>query len=673
MHYRKSTLLLASAAMFAGTNAGAAASPADLFAGPPPQAFAATVGDLAPATPIRLVLALPLRDEAGAEAFARDVSTPASGQYGGYLTPAQFAARFGALPEHEQAAIAWARAHGLSIDQRSRSRTTVTVSGPLATIETLFATRLAAYRAPDGQPGFAPLVAPSLPDALAGHVVGVIGLASARHDATLVRRAAPGEVRTQNATGVGGGYSPADFRTAYVVPPQPTSQAPQTVAVFEQGGFAMADLTQFAQHYGLPTPPVTVRNVNGFDGRITNANVELEAVLDIDTVLGINPAVSQILVYEDGADPFPVALLDSLTAMADDDTAKTISISYGDFERNMGQAAQKAEHTALLQFAAQGQTVYASAGDNGPYDVTKKATFVVVLDPASQPGVTGVGGTTLFTGPRAAYEIETTWNLLASGFGATGGGFSATWALPAYQASAGGPDSLEFFNGGSNTNRNVPDVAADASPATGASVYSKMNGGWVVVGGTSLAAPLWAGFSSILNATREGVGLPGIGAFNPMLYTLGSTGFGIHDIVNGTNGDNNAGVAFQGYVAGIGADDVSGNGSFQGSTYLNNLIVQILDGKGDPPLPPPQVSDLAASPAETSATFSWTKVAHATGYLVAVYRPSTPDVITYAATTTPGATVSALAAGTPYNAYVYALNRGGPSESPIVTFTTLKN
>jgi hypothetical protein len=182
-------------------------------------------------------------------------------------------------------------------------------------------------------------------------------------------------------------------------------------------------------------------------------------------------------------------------------------------------------------------------------------------DPASQPLVTSVGGTTLFTGPKEVYSTEEVWNLLGSHDSATGGGVSSYWALPSYQlvgitltginpptsnAPLPTPPPIAWIpplnpvaigNGGSSTNRNVPDVSAVGDPTTGVAIYSALNGGWVQVGGTSLSAPIWAGYLTILDAARQTLGYGGIGFFNPALYLSGYNHFDMFDITDGTNGN----------------------------------------------------------------------------------------------------------------------------------------
>ena len=189
--------------------------------------------------------------------------------------------------------------------------------------------------------------------------------------------------------------------------------------MFEQGGFDPNDVQQYLATNKLPSVPVKARNVNGYGGGVNDPGVELEAVLDIDMVIGINPAVKEVLVYEDGDDPFGVALIDALTDVAGDNLAQTLSISYGTDEAIQGNAQIAAENQVLVQLAAQGQTVLVSSGDNGAYG--RSGNGLNASDPGAQPFVTSVGGTTLFTGPNESYIVEEVWNLLLSSLGATGG------------------------------------------------------------------------------------------------------------------------------------------------------------------------------------------------------------------------------------------------------------
>lgn len=647
-----------------GVGAPVATCAASVFNSPPAASLGERVGEVQADTPLRLILALPLRDPIGAEIFVRRVSDPHSLFYGKYLTPTEYGKRFGASLSDYNALSAWATSNGLAVGQRTDARTTLSLSGAAATVEMLFNTKLATYRTPSGQMGFAPLTAPILPASLAGRVVGVIGLASATRTAPLLHLANPNVPRPLGAggTGVGGGYSPVDLRAAYDIPVQLNPAVTETVAVFEQGGFYKSDIARFERHYHISPVPVLVPNVNGYKGAVNNPSVEAESVLDIDMLIGTNPAIKRIIDYEEGDDPFTVALLDSLAAMAQDDTAQTISISYGDNEVNQGNAALSAENVVLMQLAAQGQTVFVSSGDGGAYG--RYSQSLNVEDPGSQPYVTSVGGTALFTLPKGGYYAETAWNLLGQGAGATGGGVSGYWPIPSYQLNPSGA-FVGLPNGGSPTMRNVPDVAAVGSPATGVAVYSEINGGWLQIGGTSLSTPVWAGMSTVLNNARKAAGLPNIGFYNPLAYYLGLNSYGYNDVIEGDNGDiSDYGIA--GFNAGRGFDNVSGWGSLDNNIYAFNLLVTQF-GTGQPPGVPHGVT---ATPTSGSVKLTWTPSTNTNGYLIQVVPQANYFVHFNAVTTGNSVVVPGLAADTLYSASVLSLNLNGAAGGNSVLFTT---
>src|SRR5205823_2297544 len=150
--------------------------------------------------------------------------------------------------------------------------------------------------------------------------------------------------------------------------------------------------------------------------------------------------------------------------------------------------------------------------------------------PASDPNVSGVGGTTLSTDANGNYQSETAWS-------GSGGGVSTSFNTPSWQA-------------GSNGKRTVPDVASDADPNTGYAIFTAC--GWQVFGGTSCAAPMWAGFTALFDAKSGNK----LGNADPALYQAGNGGTGFHDVTSGSNG---------GFNAGTGYDEVTGLGSYDGA------------------------------------------------------------------------------------------------------------
>jgi subtilase family serine protease len=308
-----------------------------------------------------------------------------------------------------------------------------------------------------------------------------------------------------------------------------------------------------------------------------------------------------------------------MTKVADEKKAQIMSISYGDDEANQGSAAMEAENGVLAQLTGDGVTVVASSGDDGAYGRGPNGPYNVA-DPSSQPFVTAVGGTTLFTDGNSNYLGEQVWNQLPSHAGATGGGISSYWPIPFYQTSE--PVSgYVISNGGSSTYRNVPDVAAVGDLFTGVSIYSKNAGGWITVGGTSVSAPIWAGYLSILNAGFHYLGLKDVGYFNTLLYAVGApfnggTGFAanqLFDIIEGTNGLPPA-LSFgnPGFSAGFGYDNCTGNGSLWGANFFPQLVgtyVSPLNGPGG-------ISNLNVVAKATSAVATWDAVSGAAGYIV---------------------------------------------------------
>jgi kumamolisin len=499
------------------------------------------------ATPMAIILSLPMKDRAGAEAYGAAVSDPTNALYGHYLTPAEFGARFGGDAATYEYLRTWATANGLKPGDRTDARLNLSIRGTARQFGALFHTSFASFLTAHNGDGYIALSPPRMPDALNGRVIGVVGLSSGAHYAPLARVLAGPRRTADVGTGFdNSGYSPSDFRTAYDVPAQKSAAQTEVVGIFEQAGYKSGEVTYFENAYKLPDTPIVQV---GVDGSSTHPNVlvDLEVALDIETVIGQNPDISQIIVYSSTDSDFSTALIEAFNTMGQANVAKVINISYGTDESIQGASAVQAEGAALVQLQTQGQSVFVSSGDDGAAGRT--GSGLNAPDPGSQPLVTGVGGTTLNTvSAGGAWASETAWS-------GSGGGVSDVWAIPTYQIING--KSVAVKNGGSSTMRNVPDVAADADPNTGASVFCHSGyGGWVMVGGTSLAAPLWTAWASIINADRVAAGLPRVGFLNPLLYPNGGKEglIGLHDITSGSNGS-------PGYNAGSGYDNVTGFGS----------------------------------------------------------------------------------------------------------------
>jgi subtilase family serine protease len=191
--------------------------------------------------PISVILALPLSDPQGAAEFVRHVSKPGDPLFHQYLTPEEFAARFGANSDDYAALKQWATNNGLSVVHESLARTCLTVRGSAAQLQTLFKTQLNNYRSADGKEFYSASFRPTVPDEIASRVSGVIGLTNGAHYASLAKpykvlgedAALPTTAPDSGGTGPGGSYSPADLRTCYQIPAY-GDLVPQSVAVLNK-------------------------------------------------------------------------------------------------------------------------------------------------------------------------------------------------------------------------------------------------------------------------------------------------------------------------------------------------------------------------------------------------------------------------------------------------------
>ncbi len=425
----------------------------------------------------------------------------------------------------------------VAVDLAARS---IRLRGRVATMNTAFGVALGTFETRDltyrGRTGSV-----HIPVELADVVVAVLGLDS-RPQAEPHFRYAPGfgPVRgpdLQTVPAVLNSMTAQQVAAAYNFPTGADGTG-QTVAIIELGGgYRREDLDAYFTDAGLPLPIVETVEVDG----ATNSpgeDADAEVMLDIEVVGSVAPG-ARIAVYfgPNTTDGF----YDAIAAAVHDPvrTPSVISISWGQAEPGWTAAALDAYEALFADAAALGISVYAAAGDNGATDAWTDGSFQVDF-PSSAPSVLGCGGT------RLGSDSEVVWNELASRQGATGGGYSAHFGVPAYQA--GLP---EFTGPTAATGRGVPDVAGNADPLTGYRV--RVNGEDVVIGGTSAVSPLWAGLTLLLNE----LGSARLGAPHAAWY-LRPVGF--RDVVTGGNG---------GYEAGVGWDPCTGLGSPDGAALAS--------------------------------------------------------------------------------------------------------
>jgi kumamolisin len=331
------------------------------------------------------------------------------------------------------------------------------------------------------------------------------------------------------------------------------------VALYELSSAAYSDAAVYASKFGLNSPTLIQKAVDGGAGDIA----PLEVMLDISMVMAVsNPTSIYIYTGNDSG----TAPLDTYTQIADDNLVGQVSSSwYTGCEGDVGASTMDAESAVFKQMAAQGIAVFIAAGDNGAYNAGSvncvSGSEPQVLDPGSQPYVTSAGGTTLTTSSNQAYVSETVWNELSIGDGATGGGVSAYWSIPSYQIGME-PDDTQF----STTMRNLPDMSLNADPETGYYIYCSTcsdPSGWQTVGGTSAVAPQLAAFWSLVSeGLRERAGFA-----NPALYAVAGVGSRYSADFHAVSTGNNAYYdAFGGY------NNATGWGSYDGASLYAALL-----------------------------------------------------------------------------------------------------
>ena len=602
--------------------ASASASPTgEIRVGAVPElsAGARALGALAGPTHVRVAVTLQPRDPASLAAYATAVATPGSDVYRDYLSVGQFARRFGPTTEQIEAVQSALRSRGLDPGRVSDNGLAIGVSATAAQLAHAFSLSFERYALPSGRTAFASTAAPSLRAKVAGFVQGVVGLSTlaVAQPVELARARSHAPPRVSAPDVVTGGPQPcatavddAPGDDAYTADQIASAYrfsslygdgdegAGQTVALYELEGNFPSDITAYQSCYGTSTKVIYEKAIDGGPSRPIARNGDgMETELDIENVIGLAPEAS-ILVYR--GPNSDTGAYDTYNAIIGQDAAKVISTSWGECESEEGSSDAQAESILFEEAATQGQTIVAAAGDQGAEDCGTDS--LAVDDPASQPFVTGVGGTSLTAlGPPPS---ETVWN---DAGGAGGGGISTLWPMPSYQS--GAPSSLDVINAessglpcgaASGDCRQVPDVSADGDPDTGYLIYWDGDGeatdasAWQGIGGTSGAAPLWAALIALSNASITCSGSL-IGFLNPNLYTIAGSAYAgtFSDITSGNNDFTGAG----GFAADLGYDMASGLGTPNGST-LAGALCDAATGVPYPLTPtPPSTPALPSTPA----------------------------------------------------------------------------
>lgn len=536
---------------------------------------------LSPDTTLAVEVALQPRDPAALASYAQAVSTPGSPLYRHHISPSEFAADFGPTPGAIRTVDQALVGAGLHPGAASANHLSIPVRATAGQLSQAFDTSFDQYALPSGRVAYANTSAPQVEASAAAFVQGVVGLDDL--DVATPSRSHPlsGKARSvsrpQVVTGGPqpcsaavddassyGGYTADQIASAYGFSNLYGGNdlgAGQTVALVEFEPDLTSDIAAFQACYDTDTSVQYVK----VDGGAGSGAGSGEAALDIEDVLGLAPQ-AKILVYQ--APNNDAGSYDLYNAIVSQDQAQVISTSWGLCEQYEGSAATS-ENTLFEEAAVQGQTVVAAAGDDGTEDCSGSDASndsLSVDDPASQPYVTGVGGTTLSAlGPP---PTESVWNDGVFG-GAGGGGISADWTMPYYQEDAASSVGvIDAYSSAAPCGapsgsycREVPDVSADADEDTGIAFYYSRS--WTVFGGTSVAAPIWAALIALTNASSSCAGTT-VGFANPLLYRLAGTDpDSFHDITTGNN--DIAGTSPVLYPALKGYDMASGLGTPDGA------------------------------------------------------------------------------------------------------------
>lgn len=558
--------MMMAAALLSGLAAGRAAPLAapmtrQALALPAAARSAPRLGALAPADKVQICFSLPLRDQAGLDSLIMRLNDPLDPEYKRFLTPAQFAARFGPTAADYDAVAAYAKSQGLTVTQTFTARTLLSAEGTAAQVSQAFGVGLNRFARPNGSAFYAADSGPLLPTALSAKGIGIVGLDNFAQ-MTPQHREVPvpiplmqtrGYTDSYPGSGPNGGISPGDI-TNYTGNGDfgvgSYQGQGQSMALYEFDGYNVADIQKYAtEFHKIHTGLVTI-SIDGASYPPSGSAGQGEVTLDIDMALIFAPLLQTIYVYE--APNSSTGKLDMDARIANDNAASTVSISWGGNEYYVSSYVYNAENALFAQMAAQGQSVFAAAGDTGAFEDLgghTKGPHLAVLDPASQPWVTGVGGT----------QINSHWNFFTgwhfddeAAWGNGGGGISSIWSLPAYQSGLAGIADGQV----SLTRRNVPDVSANAG--TPYAVYK--DGGWKLYTGTSAAAPLWAGYIARINSYAAANGQPVAGNINALLYPNNSGSF----LFDPTSGDNGHFYTYSGY------DNATGLGVMRGGFIFSS-------------------------------------------------------------------------------------------------------
>ena len=511
---------------------------------PQPVRTAATqaVGQLPASQIMTLDVVLTLSDPAGLSSFLNEVNNPGSPVYRQFVSVPEFTERFGPTQSDYDTVVGFARASGFTVVGGTRDGMDVQIQGPVSAVEAAFHLTLRTYQDPtENRVFYAPDQEPTenLPFNL-WHVSGLDNysipkpLYVKKSDYAKAHGLKPEDVVSHATTGSGpsASFLGSDMRAAYYGGTALTG-AGQNLGLFEYEGTDLADLTTYFKNVGQTNNvPVTLLSTDGTSTSCVYRSGcdDTEQTLDMTQAIGMAPGLASLVVYVGSTD---TAIISAMTTHSPLPT--TIGCSWG-----WTPADASTLDPYFEKMSAQGQNFFAASGDSSTWSSSNEAW------PADDANVVSVGGTDLTTASAAGpWKSETAWT-------DSGGGISPDGiAIPSWQKLSG---VINSSNHGSTTLRNGPDVSANAN----FSFYVCADQTTCTAneyGGTSFAAPMWAGYIALVNQQLVANGDATIGFINPTIYAQNVTSSydtDFHDITSGTSGS---------YSAVTGYDLVTGWGS----------------------------------------------------------------------------------------------------------------
>jgi subtilase family serine protease len=511
------------------------------------------VGHMEATESMRLTMILQLRDRTGLENFVKELYTPGSPSYRHFLTVEQFTETYGPTREDYETVKQWARDNGFTIAGTSRNRMNLVVEGSAASVEQALHVTMNYYQhdseprtffAPDREP------TPDLPFQL-WHVNGLDNY-STPHTALRKLPAGAPRVGSNATTGScpGESFCGSDMRAAYYEGTALNGSG-QSLGLLEYIGTDLTDLDTYFTNAGQTNNvPITLLSVDTQSTSCTDNSAggfcdDTEQTIDMTQSIGMAPGLSSLVMYigtggKSGQTVDDAGVFNAM-ATADPLNAQLSSSWY------WNPADPTTDDPYFLEFQAQGQNLFDAAGDDGKYGSS--------IWPADDQYLTAVGGTDLTTtGPGGDWASETAWS-------DGGGGISPNKIpIPGWQVAT----AAQCIDACSLVYRNVPDVSANAN----FSFYvcaDQEKCSENEYGGTSFAAPMWAGYLALTNEQALENGDSVLGFINPSIYTIGlgpNYDSDFHDITSGSNG----------YKATVGYDLATGWGSPNQSNLINGLI-----------------------------------------------------------------------------------------------------